>query len=242
MATDTATTVRIPARFNGPPASANGGYACGYVAALIDAPAAAVRLHAPPPVDADLPAEVAADGSVTVRDAGGATIATAQPAAPLDGLEPPVRPTVAEAREAMRSHPWLGERHMLSDCFVCGPHRHDGLGLHFGPLAAHPEVNGALLVGDATLPHADGVLDAVNVWGALDCPSYVPMLARMDGLALLGSLHGELLAPVPLGEPVVTVGWHESSEGRKHRTASALLTADGDVLARARAVWIALPR
>jgi len=81
----------------------------------------------------------------------------------------------------------------------------------------------------------------VNVWGALDCPSYVPALVRHDGLALLGSLHAELLAPVPLGEPVVTVGWPGSSEGRKHHTASALLTPDGDLLARARATWITLP-
>ena len=36
------------------------------------------------------------------------------------------------------------------------------------------------------------------------------------------------------------MGWHLASEGRKHHTASALLTADGDVLARARALWITL--
>lgn len=244
MAIDTATTVRIPGRFNGPPQSANGGYACGYVAALLpEAPAVVVRLHAPPLMDVDLPATVDPDaGTVTVLDADGETaVATAHAAEPLDGLEPPLCPSVADARAAMRAHPWLGERHMLSDCFVCSPHRHDGLGLHFGPLATAPEVNGAVLIGDATLPHAGDVLDPVNVWGALDCPSYVPMLVGLDALALLGSLHAELLEPVPLGAPVVTVGWHESSDGRKHRTASALLTPDGDLFARARATWITLP-
>lgn len=244
MATETVTSVRIPGRFNGPPQSANGGYACGYVAALLpDAPAVAVRLHAPPPMDVDLPAALAADGTaVTVHDVDGTTtVATACAAEPLDGLEPPLRPSVADARAAMRAHPWLGERHMLSECFVCSPYRHDGLGLHFGPLAAAPGVNGAVLIGDATLPSAGDVLDPVNVWGALDCPSYVPALVAQDGLPLLGSLHAELLAPVPLGEPVVTVGWHESSDGRKHRTASALLTPDGDVFARARATWVTLP-
>lgn len=235
----TLTSVRIDGRYNGPPDSANGGYACGVVAGLVDAPAVAVRLHAPPPVDTDLPAEIAADGTVTVTS-GEVVVATARPAARLDGLLPPVVPSVAEAREAMRAHPWFGVRHMLSDCFVCGPGRHDGLGLTFGALPGHPEINGALLFTDATLPMRDGTTAPEIVWAALDCPSYVPALARGDSLALLGALHAELLAPVELGEPVVCVGWPEERDGRKHVTASALLGADGRMLARARAVWIEL--
>jgi len=39
---------------------------------------------------------------------------------------------------------------------------------------------------------------------------------------------------------VVAVGWGLGGEGRKHLSASALLTADGRMLARARALWIRL--
>jgi hypothetical protein len=43
---------------------------------------------------------------------------------------------------------------------------------------------------------------------------------------------------VPLGEPIVATGWLLGAEGRKHHTASALLAADGTLLARARHVWV----
>ena len=46
--------VMIPRRFNGPPDSGNGGYSCGVVAALLDAPAVEVTLRAPPPLEREL--------------------------------------------------------------------------------------------------------------------------------------------------------------------------------------------
>jgi hypothetical protein len=237
----TLTSIRMERRFNGPPDSANGGYAAGLVAGLVDAPVAAVRLHSPPPLDVDLSAEGAGDGTVTIRH-GETLVATGRPAEPLEDVVPPVRPTVAEARAAMRSHFGFGRRHALSGCFVCGPDRpSDGLGVHFGPLPGHPDVNGAVVLTDATLPHRGSVAAPELVWAALDCPSYVPLLTRKETISLLGSLQAELLGTVGLGRPVVAVGWHESSEGRKHRTASALLDADGELIARARAVWIELP-
>jgi hypothetical protein len=51
------------------------------------------------------------------------------------------------------------------------------------------------------------------------------MAARVDRL------------PVP-GEPHVVVGWRVAEEGRKRNAGSALLTADGEVLARSRSTWI----
>jgi hypothetical protein len=78
------------------------------------------------------------------------------------------------------------------------------------------------------------------VWSALDCPSFAPEIVRSGKLALLANLHAELLAPVPLGEPVVTVGWSVGHDGRKHHTASALIGSDGAILARARALWISM--
>jgi hypothetical protein len=58
--------VTIPARFNGPPGTANGGYACGLVAAAVG-PSACVRLLHPPPLDAPLERRRGDDGVLRLR-------------------------------------------------------------------------------------------------------------------------------------------------------------------------------
>jgi hypothetical protein len=45
------------------------------------------------------------------------------------------------------------------------------------------------------------------------------------------------LLPAP-GEPHVVLGWRIGEEGRKRFAGSALLTAEGETLARARSTWI----
>jgi len=227
-------TLTIDPRHNGPVSSANGGVACGAVARFVDGPAE-VSLRAPVPLGEALAVE-RRDGGVVVSR-GDELIADGRGAGPVE-VEPPLRPTVAEAREAMRSHPWLGQRHALSECWVCGPHRHDGLGVVFGPHPRDPEVTAALLIADATVPHDGEIVSPDVMWAALDCPSYAPGLWDVQRPSLLARLHAELLSPVALGQPVVAVGWALGSEGRKHHTASALLDADGGLLARARALWI----
>lgn len=228
--------VLIPRRFNGPPASANGGYACGLVARHIGRGPAAVSLRSPPPLDTALELVRGDDGHVLLRHRD-VLVAEGGPADPVD-VDPPVRPTVADAREALRRHPWLRARHAFSDCYVCGAGRYDGLGLHFGDLRGHPGVTAALLVADETVPHDTAGLVPEIAWGALDCPSYVPALWDADVLSLLARMHAELLEPIPIGEPVVATGWLLGVEGRKHHTASALLAADGRLLARARCLWV----
>ena len=56
------------------------------------------------------------------------------------------------------------------------PDRTDGLGVNFGPLPADPSLTAALLIADATVPNADGVIAPDIAWAALDCPSYAPPL------------------------------------------------------------------
>jgi hypothetical protein len=154
-------------------------------------------------------------------------------------VEPPVIPTVAQAREALRRHPWLDARHPFSQCYVCGAGRHDGLGMHFGDLRGHSDMTAALLVADETVPHdASGHLAPEIAWGALDCPSYVPALWHADFPSMLAWMQAEVREPIPVGEPIVAAGWHLRAEGRKHYTASALLDADGRLLARATHLWI----
>jgi hypothetical protein len=229
--------VLIPCRFNGPPASANGGYACGLVARHIGRGPAEVSLRSPPPLDTALELQRGADGEVSLfhRDV---LVAEGRPAGSPD-VEPPVRPTVADAREALRCHPWLGTPgHPFRDCYVCGAGRYDGLGMHFGELRGHPGVTAALLVADATVPHDAAGLVPELAWAALDCPSYVPALWDADVPSLLARMQAELLEPIPIGEPIVATGWLLEAEGRKHHTASALLAADGRLLAGARHLWV----
>jgi hypothetical protein len=227
--------VLIPRRFNGPPASANGGYTCGLIARYVGGPAE-VSLRSPPPLDTALELVRGPDREVVLRHRE-VVVADGRPADPLD-LEPPVRPTVAQARESLRRHPWVNGRHPFSECYVCGAGRHDGLGLHFGDLRGHDGVTAALLVADETVPHdARGLVPEI-AWGALDCPSYVPALWDADVPSLLAWMHAEVMEPIPLGEPVVATGWLLGMEGRKHFTASALLDADGRLLARARHLWV----
>jgi hypothetical protein len=85
---------------------------------------------------------------------------------------------------------------------------------------------------------AGGTLASELAWAALDCPSYTPPLWSSDVPSLLASMRAELLEPVPAGEPLAVVGWTLGGEGRKHRSATAILAPDGRVLARAEALWI----
>jgi hypothetical protein len=230
----TASLVLDP-RFNGPRGSANGGYACGALGELVDGPAE-VSLYSPPPLGVPLDVRFYEEGEVEARHEG-TVIARARP---VDGVaaDPPVRPSLADAREASRRHPWHGHDNLFSDCYVCGSRRHDGLGIHFGSLRGHPGVTAAVFLADATVPNRDGVVAPDMVWAALDCPSYAPPL--WEHPSLLARLAVERLDCVEVGEPTIALGWHIASEGRKHHTASALLGTDGRVLARGRALWITL--
>ena len=232
--TATLEQVVLERRFNGPPATANGGYACGIVARHVDGPAH-VSLRRPVPLDVPLGLERHDDGHVTLHD-GETLIAEGDPALPLD-LEPPYRPTVEEAREAarLRSGAWP---ELFASCWVCAAGRRDGLGVVFGPLPSRPDMTGAVLFARPGVPQSDGAVASEIAWAALDCPSYTPALWGHPQPSLLASMHAELLGPVPAGTPLAVVGWSLGGEGRKHRSATAILAPDGEVLARAEALWI----
>ena len=227
--TATTTMVVLAPRFNGPPETANGGYACGVVATHVDGPAH-VSLRRPVPLGTPLELERHDDGHVTLHD-GGTLIAEADPALPLDEHEPPYRPALEEAREAAARRPGSLPG-AFGSCWGCSP-REDGLGVLFGRLPARPDMTAAVLQAGA-----GGTLDPEVIWAALDCPSYTPPLWSSEVPSLLASMRAELLEPVPAREPLVVAGWTLGSEGRKHRSATAILAPDGRVLARAEALWI----
>ena len=222
-------TITFPARFNGPPESANGGYACGLVAALLGGEAE-VTLRSPPPLDA--PLGVALDGErVEVRD-GETLVAEAERIGSLE-LDVPAVVSVSDA-EAARPRYAGFRHHAYSTCFVCGPDRSDGLGIFPGPVA------GRDVVAAPWVPPDGEVKDEV-VWAALDCPSgwAVDEFSR-EGV-LLGRLAARIVAPVVAGQPYVVVGWPRGAEGRKRFAGSAVFTADGSLCAYARSTWL-VPR
>jgi hypothetical protein len=233
-------TLSIPQRFCGPPRWANGGFSCGSFAAGIDG-AAEVTLRKPIPLDQQILIEADGDGYTATGD-DGELLAEARPAAALDGLRPPARPSIEEAAAASADSPFRGPDHTYPGCFVCGPQHPDGLEIFVGPLergADDPEAFADRFTIDPALAEDDGNAGPGLVWAALDCPSFVPPFWAYAPV-LLGRLTAEQLEPVPTGESLVAVSWPLEIEGRKLHSASAVLDGDGQVLARARALWIQL--
>jgi hypothetical protein len=212
--------VIIPARFNGPPDSANGGVSCGLVAGSLSAPVVEVTLRRPPPLGVDLRLDhgLLYDGDHLVAEAGAGEVT----------VTPPPAVSVEEARAA-RARFRGADDHPFPTCFVCGTGRSDGLGLTPGPVAS-----GAVAV-DWTPESGDPVM----VWAALDCPSgwSVDLPGRP---MVLGRMTCRIDSRPAAGEPHVVQGWHLGGEGRKVLTGSALYSATGDVLAVAEATWITL--
>jgi hypothetical protein len=231
----------IPSRFNGPATSGNGGYSAGVVARFLPTPAE-VTLRTPPPLDRALRIVSDGEGGVRMMD-DESLIAEGRPT-DLPWIEPPVRPSLDQAQAARASHPGIGVTHPLSDCFVCGPRRADGLHVSSGPLPGHEHIGATPFQPDETVADEDGIVPGEVVWAALDCPSYVPAMwfALQSGrsLSLLGRLSAERMRDVHAGEDLVVIGWQLSADGRKRHTASAILDADGGVVAQARATWIEL--
>ena len=218
----------VPGRYNGPPESANGGYACGLVAGLLGG-VVEVTLRLPPPLDRELEV-VRHDGRVEIRD-GDAVVAVAERASVDEEVPEPV--AVEAAEEASTRYEGF-VHHAYNTCFVCGPEREDGLRVYAGPVEGRP----GLLAAPWT-PGED--VGPELVWAALDCPSGW----AVDDFQREGVLLGRMAAridrlPEP-GEPHVVLGWRIGEDGRKRYAGSALLTADGEVLARARSTWL-VPR
>jgi hypothetical protein len=233
-------TLTIPARFNGPPGSANGGYTCGRVAQLVGAEEVEVSLRTPPPLERAL--DIVRDGErVELRD--GETLVAEGGRAELR-LEVPdavARAEVAAAEEAGRET-WTAE-HPFPTCVVCGPARAAGDGLRIFP-AALPGREG--LFGACWTPSelegdGDGWVRPELVWAVLDCPTSAPVANFGEGPPMvLASLAARLGCPVRVGEPHTILSWRLDVDGRKRRAAAALYDSDGVLTCVSRALWIEL--
>lgn len=214
--------MRIAGRFNGPPGSANGGVACGRLAAYVGAAAVEVTLRRPPPLDVDLRVDTAG-GSARLYD-GDLLVAEAVPTE-LD-LEVPPPATLEQARAVEPTYAGL-VTHPFPTCFACGVDRADGLGLRPGKLAD----------GRAACTWTPADEDPVLLWAALDCPggwasdvAGRPMMLGRMALRQPGRM-------VP-GQPHVLSAWVTGTAGRKTHTGTALHAPDGTLVAVARATWL----
>jgi len=249
MPSPTSPSLTVPRRFRGPASSGNGGWTSGALAAYLPgASAVTVRLFAPPPLQTPMTVEVgrADDGSgrrvaVALAD-GQMVLRAAETADDLDALD---AVDAGVAREAESRYGGAAE-HPFPECFACGTGRErgDGLALRPGPVTKAQDGLAGAVVATTWEPTpaqagADGVVTAPVAWAALDCPGgwSVNLVGRPMVLGTMTTALGRLPR---VGERCVVVGRCERSEGRKAWTVSTLRGDGGEVLGRARAVWIAV--
>jgi hypothetical protein len=219
--------VIIPERFNGPPGSGNGGYSAGLIGAELGGERPLqVTLRLPPPLDRALALSRHGAG-IAVHEPDGALVAEAVPVDPFDAVVPPVPYDVAV--EVSASYPGFTD-HPFPTCYVCGPRRDDGLRLFPGTLpdgrTAAPFVP----------PPETGT---ETVWAALDCPGGWSIIGPGRPY-VLGRMATVIRAVPPVGTRCVVVGAAVSREGRKALVHSTLYGPEGELLAYARATWIAI--
>lgn len=232
----TSTVLHIARRFCGPPNSGNGGYVSGLIARHMKEPCQ-VTLHAPPPLDIDLQLHTHENG--LQLKLGDQLLATARP---YDfTLEIPAPPSLHEAEEAQKR--FVGVRHDLPGCFVCGTNRDagDGLRIFTGEVCEHGDQVAALWQPAADLADGDGNIASEYLWAALDCPGFFAV-KPVSGMALLGRYSARIEQPVMAGETLIVSAWAISHEGRKHHAGSALYRSSGERVACAEATWISLQR
>lgn len=227
-------TVSIPARFNGPLDSGQGGYVSGVVSDLIGGPAE-VSLRRAVPVDKPLNVKRDGDGSLRILD-GEALVAEGRPV-PDFGLEVPDAVSLDDARAAEAGYRGLSDG-VFSECFVCGRARVDAFGVFAGA------VDGRDLVASSWTPPEWTGDDAGHVppefiWAVLDCPTYFATYMNGDlAPGVLARATARIDAPVVAGREHVVIAWPLAVDGRKRQAGSAVLSAGGETLAVSHALMI----
>jgi hypothetical protein len=219
--------IAFPYHYRGPLTSANGGYACGRLAAFVDADEVEVTLRLPPPLDRPLGVEHDAAG-VRLLD-GDTLVAEARPA-PVEVQAPaPISVEVAEESRERHVRGWSPD---FNECFVCGV-RDDGLEIRVGPVDGREPLHASPIA----LPEPRAEI----VWAAIDCPGAYAVGAEGRGDIVLGRMTARVDRVPETGEACVVASWPLGEDGRKLYAGTALFAEDGELLALARQTWI-VPR
>ena len=229
-----APNIVIERRYRGPSQSGNGGYSAGLVAEAYGAPAE-VTLRMPPPLDRTL--DLRRDGDRLELYDGDSLVAEAVPGGGLGELAPPRIVSLDEAAAATATYAGL-EAHLFPECFVCGPARAEGDGLRIFPGPVGDGLLASTWTPDASLSTDGASVRDAALWAALDCPSGWAGELSEARPAVLGRLAADVRRPPAVGESVVVVGWPLDDQPRKFLSAAAGVSAEGEVLAVARATWV----
>ncbi len=233
--------VYVPARFNGPAGSGNGGFVCGLLSEHVpgsDGHAVEVTLRRPPPLET--PMETVGDRDTVHLLHAGTTVAEARVVEDDLGSVEGVAPERAAAAMAdyagLRGHPF-------PTCFACGPDRADGDGLRIFPGPVEAGLVASVWVPHESTAESGDLLDGVHrcgtatTWAALDCVG--GWSEDLEGRpCVLGRMAARVDAHPVVGEPHVVVGRLLGREGRRSMTASTLYDADGRVVGTARHTWV----
>lgn len=228
----------IPARFNGPPDTGNGGYVAGLIAAHMRqagvAGAVEVSLRAPPPLETAL--ELLIDGGACECRHGEAVVVTGKA---VEALAPvPAAPSLELAAAGRANFPPVKD-HAFPGCFVCGPARtQDGLCIFTGRPHGFDGVTD-VWTPDAGFADETGLVREEVLWAALDCPGAFAVGFRERPM-VLGRIKGQVARRPEAGAPLIVAAWHLYDDGRKHGAATALFTAEGELLAQTEQLWIEL--
>ena len=228
------TTLTIASRFKGPPESGNGGYVCGLIATFLQADIKA-RLVAPPPLETPLELAPDGEGQWVLSSAAGPV---ARALAGRLELDVPSPPQYVQAVWASQHYPGFRE-HAFPDCFVCGPHRRRGDGLRIFPGMLDSGIVAAPWLPADNLDTGDGKVGVEYLWAALDCPGYFAVSGARR-VMVLGEMQAHVDRRVHVGEACTVIGWKIAADGRKHVAGTAIFDEDGELCARARAIWIEL--
>ena len=224
----------IGRRFRGPPASGNGGYTSGMLAAAAANPVE-VRLMRPPPLDTPLAIRDDPDTSGLLLMDSEELVASATPK--TFELEVPKPPSYARTLAAVSGYEGFHD-HTYPECFVCGPARArgDGMRIFASPIDGM-NLCAAAWLPDTSLADADGKVLPEFMWAALDCPGFFASGAAARG-PLLGQYAARIDRCVHVDAPCVVIGWALGHDGRKHYTGTAIFDGFGELCGRAVATWI----
>lgn len=227
-------TVIIPARFKGPPRSANGGYVCGLMARRIGGDAAA-SLKLPPPLDTPIALTESEDAVELHLD--DRLVGRAQ-AADLN-LDVPTLPEPLNLGGDPVDAPGRPKKFApFSTCFVCGRDRShpDGLCIHPRQVEGNDAMVAAPWGLHAGLVDDSGFVATEYLWAALDCPGY--FACAPGEAALLARLTVSILKPLAAKGDATVIGWDLSRAGRKRRCGTAVFAPDGSLVAKAEGLWV----
>jgi len=194
---------------------------------------AEVNLRSPVPLDTEMTLEEVGDG-LRLRD--GETLVAEATQRELDlGVPDPV--SIEVAREAKDHYRGVADDEFAT-CFVCGPEREDSYGVMAGAVAGRDVVATPWTPDERTDVDGSGRTAPEHVWAVLDCPTYFALYPDTKPVSFLARFAARVDDLPVVGTEHVVMAWPIGRDGRKHLAGSAVLDADGAVLARAEALLI----